>query len=71
LNKAGGQLDNPIALEKMPLEMPENRSALGGRKVAIVLSAGDRGSDLDGGDASDVKGMPGLGTHEGFNPNTV
>src|SRR5271157_5575674 len=44
LGKQGrGQFHDAIALGQVAAEMPEHRAGLGGRKVAAVLPAGDRG----------------------------
>ena len=36
-----------------------------------MLPAGDRGSELNGGNAGDINPVAGLGTDEGFNPRTA
>jgi hypothetical protein len=55
IEQGGSQIDDEIAVSEMPSEMPKYRAGLGGGKVAAVLSAGDRGSDLNGGDAGDIE----------------
>ena len=56
LGKEGrSQFHDAIALGQVAAEMPEHRAGLGGRKVAAVLPASDRGSDLNSGDAGDIE----------------
>ena len=59
-----GQLDDAIALGEMTAKVTENRSTLGGRKVATALAAGYRGSDLNGGNVGDINPMTGLGSEQ-------
>ena len=62
--EGGGQFHDAIALGQLAAEMTEHRSGLGGGEMAAVLPAGDRGSDLDGGDAGDIERVSRLGADE-------
>jgi len=58
LGKEGrGQFHDAIALGQVAAEMSEHCAGLGGRKMAAMLPAGDRGSHLNGGDAGDIERM--------------
>jgi hypothetical protein len=71
IEQGWGQFDDVIALGEVPAEMPEHRSGLGARKVAAALPAGDRGRDLDSGDARDLERVGRLGSDEGFHPGAA
>ena len=70
--ESGGQFNDSITLDQMATEVTEDGPALGRGEVAGMLSAGDRGSDFDGGDAGDIEAVAAaFGTAQGISPKVL
>jgi hypothetical protein len=66
--EGGGQFNDAVVPGQLAAELTENGSGLGDGEIAGVLPPGDRGRDLNGGDAGDIKRVTRLGADEGFDP---
>jgi hypothetical protein len=64
--EGGGQFNDAVIPRQLAAEVTEDGSSLGGGEIAGVLPPGDRGRDLNGGNAGDIERVTRLGADEGF-----